>query len=445
MMPLPRGWAKAPIGALCKLQNGRAFKATDWKTTGLPIVRIQNLNNSEAPYNHFQGVVDPKNALRGGELLFAWSGTPGTSFGAHIWNGAEAVLNQHIFRVDFDEQYLDKRFFRHAINQKLSELIDTAHGGVGLRHVTKGKFEATDVLVPPRKEQTRIADKLDAVIARVNACRARLERVPDIIKRFRQSVFAAATSGELTREWREERARALDWTFERAADVCVKVQSGGTPKAGFVNVPGVPFLKVYNIVNQQVSFSYRPQYVTKALHEGSLAKSRTNPGDVVMNIVGPPLGKVAIVPADHPEWNINQAIALFRPSARIYSKWIYIVLCGGSNIREIQHETKGSAGQTNISLTQCRNFVFPVPSTEEQAELARRVDILLSHADRLVARLDSANTLANSLAPSALAKAFRGELVPQDSHDEPAPTLLARVRKLADDQGQTPPQQGRVS
>ncbi|MBX9868231.1 MAG: restriction endonuclease subunit S, partial [Burkholderiaceae bacterium] len=119
MSELPRGWEKSPIGNLCKLNNGRAFKPTEWSDRGLPIIRIQNLNKPTASFNYFEGAFDEKYYLKGGELLFAWSGTPGTSFGAHVWRGGEAVLNQHIFRVDFDESLFDKRFFRHAINQTL--------------------------------------------------------------------------------------------------------------------------------------------------------------------------------------------------------------------------------------------------------------------------------------------------------------------------------------
>ena len=72
-------------------------------------------------------------------MLFAWSGTPGTSFGAHLWKGGEALLNQHIFRVDFEKRFLDERFFRFAINQKRAVLVDVAHGGARLRCVTKGQ------------------------------------------------------------------------------------------------------------------------------------------------------------------------------------------------------------------------------------------------------------------------------------------------------------------
>ena len=130
--PVPANWRWVRMFRLCTLKNGRAFKPTEWSDTGLPIIRIQNLNNPDSEYNLFQGEVSEDHRLYGGELLFAWSGTPGTSFGAHIWNGKDAVLNQHIFRVDFDESILNKTFFKYAINQQLERLISSAHGGAGI-------------------------------------------------------------------------------------------------------------------------------------------------------------------------------------------------------------------------------------------------------------------------------------------------------------------------
>lgn len=84
-----------------------------------------------------------------GTLLFAWSGTPGTSFGAHEWEGKAGVLNQHIFKIVINENDINKRYFKYSINQKLNELIGNAQGGVGLRHVTKKTFELTKVVLPP--------------------------------------------------------------------------------------------------------------------------------------------------------------------------------------------------------------------------------------------------------------------------------------------------------
>src|ERR1035438_7846700 len=106
MNDLPIGWKRCTIGSLCELINGRAFKPTDWSDTGLPIIRIQNLNNPRAKFNRFKVEVRSRFLVDTGALLFAWSGTPGTSFGAHIWSGEKAVLNQHIFNVLFDEQVI---------------------------------------------------------------------------------------------------------------------------------------------------------------------------------------------------------------------------------------------------------------------------------------------------------------------------------------------------
>lgn len=95
-------WPMVRVGDVLKLINGRAFKPSEWAEEGLPIVRIQNLNKPDAPFNYYEGDLPGKFLLTDGDLLFAWSGTPGTSFGAHIWRGGPAWLNQHIFKVEFE-------------------------------------------------------------------------------------------------------------------------------------------------------------------------------------------------------------------------------------------------------------------------------------------------------------------------------------------------------
>ncbi|MEO6402522.1 MAG: restriction endonuclease subunit S, partial [Vicinamibacteria bacterium] len=101
--PVPSDWNVLTIGDSMRLVNGRAFKPADWGDRGLPIIRIQNLNDPSAEFNYFSGSVDGKNRVERGDLLFAWSGTAGTSFGARVWGGASGVLNQHIFKVIPDQ------------------------------------------------------------------------------------------------------------------------------------------------------------------------------------------------------------------------------------------------------------------------------------------------------------------------------------------------------
>jgi type I restriction enzyme S subunit len=321
---------------------------------------------------------------------------------------------------------VNAKYFGHYFSTDTYRMSVSAMArGVNINNLKKDHFEKLVFPLAPLNEQKRIADKLDSILARVDACREHLDRIPAILKRFRQAVLAAATSGKLTEEWRG--GDSSNWVNERAANVCTKVQSGGTPKEGFT-FNGIPFLKVYNIVDQKISFENKPQYITSEIHQGSMSKSQVQPGDVLMNIVGPPLGKVALVPDTHLTWNINQAITLFRPSNRISTGWIYCILCGGKNIAEIIHETRGSAGQTNISLSQCRDFIFPIPPIEEQTEIVRRVEELFAYADRIEARYHATRARVDKLTPAILAKAFRGELMPQDPNDEPASVLLERIR-----------------
>jgi type I restriction enzyme, S subunit len=327
--------------------------------------------------------------------------------------------------VPISTRLLDNRFFFYWLKHPtFLKYVEAESHGLNMPRLGTEAGNAAPFVLAPREEQTRIADQLDTLLAKINACHHRLNSIPALLKRFRQAILDAATTGHLTKDWRN--GGIEKWELLRASDVCSKVQSGGTPKEGFTN-QGVPFLKVYNIVNQRIDFDYKPQYILNEIHAGSMSKSQTRPGDVLMNIVGPPLGKVAIVPDEYPMWNINQALTLFRPSDRITTDWLYYILCSGTNIADIVHETRGSAGQVNISLSQCRNFMFPVPPVAEQVEIVRRVDVLFKLADRIDARYTTALVKAQHLHSLVLTKAFRGELLPQNPNDEPAKALLERL------------------
>ncbi|MGB3768411.1 MAG: restriction endonuclease subunit S [Phormidesmis sp.] len=157
------------------------------------------------------------------------------------------------------------------------------------------------------------------------------------------------------------------WCLGRLEEICYKVQSGSTPKGKpFTDKGDVPFLKVYNIVKQEIAFDYRPQFIPREVQESQLSRSIVLPDDILMNIVGPPLGKVAVVTNQFPEWNLNQALVLLRPRTILENQYLYYFLLGGDFVRDIMSETKGSVGQVNISLTQCRNCEIPLPPLNEQ-------------------------------------------------------------------------------
>jgi len=116
---LPDGWRWVRIGELCRLVNGDAYRESDWSTTGVPIIRIQNLNDGSKPFNYWAGSLQDRVVVESGNVLLAWSGTPGTSFGVHLWKGTKGVLNQHIFRVDIESNDVLPDWLVIAVNHQL--------------------------------------------------------------------------------------------------------------------------------------------------------------------------------------------------------------------------------------------------------------------------------------------------------------------------------------
>lgn len=158
---LPERWASVRLGHALHLVNGRAFKPVEWSKNGLPIIRIQNLNKLDAPFNHCDLEIPERFHVQSGDLLISWSGTPGTSFGAHIWDRGHGLLNQHIFRAELVADVFIPAFLKLAVNSRLLDMIGQAHGGVGLQHITKPKLERLVLPLPPISEQEAIVAKVD--------------------------------------------------------------------------------------------------------------------------------------------------------------------------------------------------------------------------------------------------------------------------------------------
>jgi restriction endonuclease S subunit len=161
--PAGKNWEIKKLGDVADFINGRAFKPKDWGKKGLPIIRIQNLNNKEANFNYYEGKIDGKNLVHNGDLLFSWSGNIGTSFGAFVWGGGDAILNQHIFKIKIKNTSLDKDYFYFFINKIIKEIEGKTHGITGLVHITKGTLEKVKILIPSQKTQKQIVAKLSAV------------------------------------------------------------------------------------------------------------------------------------------------------------------------------------------------------------------------------------------------------------------------------------------
>jgi type I restriction enzyme S subunit len=438
MSKLPIGWVDTTLDDITRsISRGKSPKYTE--VSELPVVNQKSVRWDGIKLEYLKYVhPDQFNEwpedkfIQEGDILWNSTGT-GTIGRACLIKHEDLkvpkVVDSHITILRPIKEVVESRYLLAWLRgpQVQQEIESLATGSTNQIELSRAMAADMRVPLPPLKEQTRIANKLDQLFIQVNQCRQRLELTSIAIEKLRKSILIAATTGKLTNEWR--RGEPSKWKSELATDVCEIVQSGGTPKEGFIDSAGIPFLKIYNIVNQKIDFEKRPQFIRQDIHDGSMSKSKTLPGDVLMNIVGPPLGKVAIVPDDYPEWNINQAITIFRPSEYITSGWLYYVLCAGDNIAAIVNETRGSAGQVNISLSQCRSFIFPVPPLEEQEEIVRRIDILFEYADEMATRCNSSTLQLEQMIPALLEKTFRGELVSQEPSDGSATNLLEYAKE----------------
>lgn len=216
---LPIGWEWVRLGEVMDMLNGRAFKPTDWKESGLPIVRIQNLNNINASFNYCDAsAVQEKNLIANEEFLISWSGTPGTSFGAFIWRRGLAALNQHIFKCVLIGDAYNKEFLKHSINSQLNILIAHAQGGVGLQHVTKGVLERLVLVMPPLAEQSRIVARVEELMRLCDALeeKGRLEHTQhqQLLQAMLDSLIQTTDAPELARHW-QRLAQHFDLLIDR--------------------------------------------------------------------------------------------------------------------------------------------------------------------------------------------------------------------------------------
>ena len=159
MKKLPRNWLPKTVADVCDMRNGNGFGPSDWDTTGLPIIRIQNLNGGQK-FDYFSGIPDQRWIVEPGQMLFSWAGTKGVSFGPTIWRGARGVLNQHIFKVQ-PKPGIDSEWLYWALKHVTDRIEAQSHGFKStLVHVKKSDIDRQPITVPPLSEQRRIAQIL---------------------------------------------------------------------------------------------------------------------------------------------------------------------------------------------------------------------------------------------------------------------------------------------
>jgi type I restriction enzyme, S subunit len=401
----PKSWIEAPLGDLLQLNYGKSLPERDRSGNGFPVYG----SNGIIGYHN--------SALTNGETL--------------IIGRKESVGEVHFSSrscYPIDTTYFVDRFcgmpvrywFYQLKNLRLSELNKaTAIPGINRQDAYKAKIP-----LAPLNEQKRIADKLDRLLARVDACRERCDRIPLILKRFRQSVLAAATSGELTEDWREDQNISFHWQATDVQSVAI-VGTGSTPlrsNSSYYTDDGVPW--VTSAATGQPFVNSASEFVTEAAitaHRLKIYPVRTLL--VAMYGEGKTRGQVTELAI---EATINQACAAVIVDESVVMKE-YVKFALQANYLEMRELAEGG-NQPNLNLSKIKEFPLCLPPFEEQQEIIHRVKTLFAYADRLEARYKTARAQIDRLTPALLDKAFQGELVPQDPNDEHASVLLERIQ-----------------
>lgn len=188
---LEEGWAVRRLGQICRLKNGYRFKASDWADTGLPILRIQNLNGAPN-YKRFAGYARPSWIVEPGDLLFAWSGAR-SSLGPHRWAGPEGVLNQHIFHV-WPMEGIDKDWLFEALRALMPILSSRTQGFKStLVHIRKGDLVSLPIALPP----PHVQQKIGAWSRRLEAARVAEQEHLDHQATLRDALCDALLTGQV--------------------------------------------------------------------------------------------------------------------------------------------------------------------------------------------------------------------------------------------------------
>lgn len=394
----PKAWKQSTMGKVGRYLNGYAFNSKTWCTTGRPIIRIQNLTGSGSEFNYFNGDIAPRYIVQPGDLLFSWAAT----LGVYVWSGPEAVLNQHIFKV---ESFLDKSFHRYLIEASLDEMKSRTHG-TGMVHITKKKFDEIPVLIPPSDEQEEIVRVLEEQFSRLDAAAASIAAVRRKADQFRRSLLHAAFAGSLT-------GGKATWTTSSLEDV-LDVSIGGVwgDEAGEseidVDVVRVTELRPHGVVD--VSTAVRRSVTNKQLDSRVLKID-----DLLLEKSGggpnTPVGRVGRVLKIERPTVCSNFMQLMRPnSTKVRATFLHHFLvffhADGQTI-PLQTST------TNIRNIKTKDYLkteVPLPPIGTQDEV---LEILESHLARLEMVLAEAEVLKEkmiALRRSLLHAAFNGEL-----------------------------------
>ncbi|MDB5599075.1 MAG: hypothetical protein JWN71_1119 [Xanthobacteraceae bacterium] len=468
---LPTGWSWAPLLLLAELGTGHtpSRKHPEYWGSNIPWIGIRDAgaHHGGVIYDTLQHVTELGLQKSSARLLpkdtICLSRT--ASVGYVVRMGREMSTSQDFVAWSCGD-FLDPAFLMKAL---LAEGEEIRRFGEGSTHTTIyfPEVKAFHIALPPPSEQRRVVAKIDNLSGKSKRARDHLDHIPRLVEKYKLAILTAAFKGELTREWRtkrlaerwprqqieelEERRREYlrgrrgsrllraigdaeqpqsipeGWLSANLADVG-SLQVGYAYKSKWYANVGVPLLRGANIAPGKVTWDD----VVRLPHEraAEFSEYALNVGDIVIAMDRPLIStglKVARIEPSDAGCLLVQRVARYVPSSLVDRTFIWHVINSPLFIEHAVAQATGS-DLPHISSNDILTTPLALPPPTEQREIARLLDLALAWVDRVASEATNARKLIDRLDQAILAKAFQGELVPQDPNDEPASVLLKRIR-----------------
>ncbi|EPP4133949.1 restriction endonuclease subunit S [Vibrio vulnificus] len=468
MSELPKGWVETDFGnVIDSITNGISDKQNK-ESNGIPVSRIETIADQTINYSKI-GFVDnyddekaKKYLLNEGDILFSHINSPIHLGKTAIFDGRKELFHgTNLLRIVVNKRVTLSSYFNYycKFTRAIGAFSLNAQHAVNQSSLNQKKIKAFSIPLAPLAEQTRIVEKLDEVLAQVDTIKARLDGIPALLKRFRQSVLASAVSGKLTEDWRGEYGalgqdlglierikvslindktvkkdlnfeisnKIFDipdaWSFLKLKSLASKITDGEhkTPKR---EESGRYLLSARNVRDGYLSLD-NVDYVGEEEYQKLRKRCDPNKGDILISCSGS-VGRISLVDADDKYVMVRSAALVKVIADFLLNSYLVYVLQSPELQKRIEESSKSTA-QSNLFLGPIKELEIPLPSIEEQKEIVRLVDQYFAFADTIEVQVKKAQARVDNLTQSILAKAFRGELVPQDPNDEPADKLLERI------------------
>lgn len=394
---LPKGWAEVELSQLFEINYGKDFRKKDFaESNGYPVYSANGIIGFSNTFNReFETVV---------------LGCRGSVGSVHLTT-PKSYITHNCFSIE-PIAFISNRFTYYLIKAIDYSSVIT---GTAQHQITITNLSPYLINLPPLAEQERIVAKLDALFAKIDSNKQRLEKIPQLLKRFKQSVLAATVSG--------------NGKVEIVKNVCEEIQIGpfGTQlhKHDYIS-NGIPLINPTHIQSGEIVPNVDLTISQSKFDE--LPNYHLKTGDVIMGRRGE-MARCGLVTEKENGWFCGTGSLFFRPNKKkVNPQYLYWQLSNQNTKAFLENEAKGST-MNNLNLNIARNIPILIPSLEKQEEIVKRVEQLFAFADKLEARYNKAKAMLDKLPQSLLAKAFRGELVPQNENEEPASVLLERIKK----------------